>query len=106
MGVFVSGEIEMLTTRTRIRILLLMCLVLLVPALPAQSLTSGDIAGVVTDPAGGVIPKVTIFLRNNGTGAAQETQSNSEGYYRFSFLPPGSYLVTAKATDFSGAKKS
>jgi len=52
------------------------------------------------------MPGVRVLLKNSGTGAAQETQTNTQGTYRFSFLPPGSYLVTAEATNFMTAQKS
>ena len=42
-------------------------LLLLAPALLAQTSTTGDIAGTITDPAGGMMPAATILLKNNGT---------------------------------------
>ena len=80
-------------------------LLLFAPVLPAQTLTSGDVAGTVTDQSGGVIAQAHVELRNRATGAAQHTVSNSLGRYRFSFLPPGSYTVTAQAPNFMAAEK-
>ena len=48
------------------------CLLVLTPMLLAQSLITGEIAGTVTDPSGGVMPRATVTLKNNGTGASQE----------------------------------
>jgi hypothetical protein len=72
----------------------------------AQTLITGDVTGTVTDPSGAVIPRATVSLTNNGTGAGQETLTNGQGSYRFSLLAPGSYLLTASAPDFSPAKKN
>ena len=53
-----------------------------------------------------MIPRATVSLTNNGTGAGQEALTNGQGSYRFSLLSPGSYLLTAKATDFSQTQKN
>jgi hypothetical protein len=81
-------------------VLLIACLFLLAPALLTQSLTTGGITGTISDPSGGLMPRVTVTLRNNGTGATQGSVTNGVGYYQFPFLPPGSYTVTAEAPDF------
>src|ERR1700757_3609614 len=77
------------------------------PAVPAgaQSLTSGDITGVVTDPSNAVIPNATVTLKNDATGATQTTTSNAQGAYRFSLLSPGAYSISATATGFQSARK-
>jgi Carboxypeptidase regulatory-like domain/TonB dependent receptor len=80
-------------------------LFLLAPALWAQTMTSGDITGVVTDASGGLMPKVTVQLTNNGNGAVQETQTNNQGSYRFTFLPPATYTVTVASPNFLTSKK-
>src|SRR5215469_16585706 len=65
-----------------------------------QSVTSGDIAGVVTDPSGAVIPNAKVTATNDATGAVQNTNTNGEGFYRFSFLQIGSYTISANAAGF------
>src|SRR5579875_54042 len=77
---------------------------MIAPSLLAQSLTSGDLTGTVTDPSGAVVPHATVTVRNNATGATRTTTSNSAGAYRFSLLPTGSYTVTAEAQGFSKAQ--
>jgi outer membrane receptor protein involved in Fe transport len=69
----------------------------------AQSITSGDIAGVVTDPSGAVVPSAKVTATNNNTGVSHTTTTNGEGFYRFSFLQPGAYTVTAEAKGFQTA---
>jgi len=75
---------------------------LLAPASLAQSRTSGDILGTVTDPSGAAVPNATVTLKNNDTGQTQNTSSTSTGAYRFNLLNPGNYTVTATAQGFQG----
>lgn len=86
--------------------LLLLCLaatliatLLTVPA-SSQNLTSGDVAGTVTDPSGAILPNATVTLKNNATGQTITVTTNATGGYRFSLLAPGSYTVTANAAGF------
>ncbi len=72
----------------------------------AQSLLSGDIVGVVTDPSSAVISGAAVDLLNTDTGATQSTATDSNGFYRFSTLKPGHYSVTAKKENFKSAQKT
>ncbi len=71
------------------------------PAAFAQSLTSGDIAGTVTDPSHAVVANATVELKSVDEGSSQATKTNGTGYYRFSLLKPGNYKITVKETGFS-----
>lgn len=66
------------------------------------SLTSGDVAGTITDPSGAAVPNATVVLKNAETGASQTTTSNATGAYRFSLLNPGSYTVAASSQGLQG----
>src|SRR5258708_7736356 len=72
----------------------------------AQSLVSGAITGVVSDPSGAVIPNATVALKNNGTGQTQNATTNQSGVYRFSLLTPGQYTVTVNASGFQNAERT
>ncbi|HVW07602.1 MAG TPA: carboxypeptidase regulatory-like domain-containing protein [Bryobacteraceae bacterium] len=72
----------------------------------AQSLLSGDIAGVVTDPSSAVISGATVDLANTDTGATQSTTTGANGAYRFSLLKPGHYTVTVKKENFKTAQQT
>src|SRR5215831_2273910 len=87
--------------------LLLLALLVAWQAIPAaaQSLTSGDIAGTVTDPSGAVIPNATLTLKSNDTGATQTRTTNAQGAYRFSLLAPGTYTVSVTASGFQATQK-
>jgi outer membrane receptor protein involved in Fe transport len=67
----------------------------------AQSLVSGDITGVVSDPTGAVVPNATVKLKSTATGETHTATSETNGSYRFSLLRPGDYAVTVTATGFS-----
>lgn len=66
----------------------------------AQTSTTGDLTGVVTDPTGAIVPNVKVALRNVEMGATHQTQTNDAGVYRFSLLPPGNYEVDVDAAGF------
>jgi Carboxypeptidase regulatory-like domain len=57
----------------------------------AQTTTTGDIAGVVTDPTAAVVSGALITLENIDTGSSTSTKTNLQGSYTFSLLQPGSY---------------
>ncbi len=66
-----------------------------------QSLTSGDIAGRITDPAGAVVPNATVNLKSLDTGTEQTATSNAEGTFRFSLLKPGHYELSTAIAGFA-----
>jgi Carboxypeptidase regulatory-like domain/TonB-dependent Receptor Plug Domain len=74
------------------------------PSLYAQSITSGDIAGVVTDTSGAAVPGAKIVLNNTDTGTTQTLTSNATGAYRASLLKPGSYQMTVTESGFQSFK--
>ena len=66
----------------------------------AQSLTSGDISGHVTDPTGAAIPGAKVVLKNLDTGATYTSTTNAEGGYHSALLQPGTYSITVKGSGF------
>src|SRR5581483_3119411 len=84
----------------------MLCLIALGLALNAQTLTTGEITGTVTDQTGGVLSKISVTLKNTATGVTQTTQTNPEGVYRFSFVPPGPYSITANAPGFQTTQRN
>jgi hypothetical protein len=69
-------------------------------ALPAytQTLTTGDISGVVTDVSGAVVPGATVSLKSQATNEARSVVTSETGRYRFSLLAPGVYTVSAQTS--------
>jgi hypothetical protein len=66
----------------------------------AQTVFSGNIQGVISDPSGAAIPSASVGLRNVDTGVTATATSSSSGNYRFSSLAPGNYIVSAEASGF------
>jgi hypothetical protein len=88
--------------KSRICTFLLACTVawgLLAGRLAAQEFR-GRVQGLVTDASGGVMPGVSLTLRNAGTGVEARRLSNEEGRYLFDYLDPGTYVLTAEMQGF------
>ncbi len=73
--------------------------------LDAQTATTGDVAGIVTDPSNAVVPDAKVALRDEAKGSVQETKTNKDGNYRFYLLAPGPYTITVAATGFEGVSR-
>jgi hypothetical protein len=82
----------------------LMILALTAACCFAQSVFSGNIQGVVSDPSGAAIPAAAIGLRNVDTGVTASATSSGSGNYRLSSLAPGNYVVSAEARGFQKAE--
>jgi hypothetical protein len=72
----------------------------------SQQVANATLTGVVTDPAGALIPGATITVTNKATGARRQTTSNDHGFYVLSNMPPGEYDVRVEATGFSNRVSS
>src|SRR5580704_15339414 len=72
----------------------------------AQTQTTGDVAGVVTDRSGAIVSGAKIVLMDDAKGSSRETRTNRDGSYRFYLLAPGSYTVTFTAPGFQTSKRS
>jgi hypothetical protein len=68
----------------------------------AQGVTTGSIAGVVTDPQGAVIPGATVTAVHEPSGTTYEAVTQGDGHF---FIPGvrvgGPYKVSASITGFS-----
>jgi hypothetical protein len=69
----------------------------------SQTLTSATVVGTVRDSTGAVIPSAIIRIRQPETDAVTSTVSESTGRYRFPFLKPGDYEITAESAGLSTA---
>ena len=70
----------------------------------AQSATTGALRGTVADPAGAVVPGVTVILVNPTTGHTQSTLTDTKGLYGFSLLSPGTYDVEFSMPGFKTSR--
>ena len=58
---------------------------------------SSSLVGTLTDPANAMVPGAKIRLDEMTTAAARTAESNTDGLFRFTNLPPGTYTLTAQA---------
>ena len=76
------------------------CALLLPAALSAQS-AQGSLRGYVKDAQGGALPGVTVTASSPDVIRPVTGVTDSEGYYRLTNLPPGTYQLTAELPGFS-----
>ena len=63
-------------------------------------ITTGTIVGTVMDTTGGVIPGISVTIRNTNTGLTRSLISDDFGNYSTPLLPIGVYDVTAELAGF------
>jgi hypothetical protein len=61
---------------------------------------TGTLRGTVLDPAGAVIPKATVTIKNPATGAIRDVVTSAEGTYQVLLLNPGTYRIEFEAPGF------
>jgi hypothetical protein len=90
--------------RYRSGLLLFVCLVLIFHAPPAgaqSAATTGAIEGTVLDESGGVLPGVSVALRNTATNYETTVTTGPNGRFRGLLLPLGPYRITATMQGFA-----
>ncbi|MEO6237253.1 MAG: carboxypeptidase-like regulatory domain-containing protein, partial [Vicinamibacterales bacterium] len=65
----------------------------------AQGLT-GQIAGVVTDSGGGVMPGATVTVKNVGTNLVRETVTGADGAFVITNLLAGTFDLSVAVQGF------
>ncbi|AXC15389.1 Oar protein [Acidisarcina polymorpha] len=78
-------------------------LMLIAPLSLSQTITSGTVVGAVTDANGAVVPSAVVTIKQGETEAVRTATTNEAGQYRFPFLKPGEYTISAQATGLSTA---
>ncbi len=71
--------------------------------------TTGSIEGTITDQNGAVVPGISVTATSTGstTGLKRTITTDSQGFYRFSEVPPGTYDVsTEEAKGFKSSTKA
>jgi hypothetical protein len=81
---------------------LLVALVLFSLPTRAQE-ASGRVIGLVTDPAGLLVPRAKVTVTNVETGVSKNTDTGTGGSYQVLLLPVGMYRVTVEAHGFRKA---
>jgi Carboxypeptidase regulatory-like domain len=62
--------------------------------------TTGSVRGIVTDPAGAIVPGAKVTISGKSSNYKSESTTTSEGEYRFGDLIPGDYQITIEAASF------
>lgn len=68
------------------------------PALAQRA--EGGVAGVVRDPQGAAVKDAKVTATSTRTDRTQETTTDATGFYRFTNLPPGPYVISVAAPGF------
>src|SRR5215831_19626379 len=74
-------------------------LTLVAQPLPAQVLF-GSVSGTISDQSGAGVPKAHVTLINKATSVQKEGDTNENGYYSITDVPPGTYDLTVKTSGF------
>src|ERR1041385_243532 len=83
-----------------------MCLALFAVSAMAQTATTGAIEGVVSDPNGNPVPGAKVTVTASTLISPQSANTDDQGRYRISNLPPGKYDVTvAEVAGFAETKR-
>ncbi|HEU5340361.1 TonB-dependent receptor [Edaphobacter sp.] len=80
--------------------LLIALLIAIAPFAMAQ-VSTGTIAGDVTDSTGAAVSNATVLVTNTATGVVTQTVTGSSGLYNAPNLQPGPYIVSISAPGFS-----
>ncbi|MEO5739533.1 MAG: carboxypeptidase-like regulatory domain-containing protein, partial [Vicinamibacterales bacterium] len=67
---------------------------------------AGQINGVVADNSGGVVPGVTVFAVESGTGISRDTVTGANGRYSFLSLRPTTYEIRAELAGFRTVRQT
>lgn len=96
----------MLRSYSRLLGLTTLAVLLSCPLVFAQGLT-GAIEGTLHDNTGGVLPGVTVTLSSPGLiGGAQVRVTETDGRFRFTLLPPGTYTLVFELAAFQRVERT
>ena len=79
---------------------------LLLPPAAFGQASSANLTGTVKDTSGAVLPGVTITAKSVATNEVRTTVSGSDGLYRLTNLPRGTYEVSAELQGFRTLRQS
>src|SRR5262249_26338067 len=68
-----------------------------------ESLTNASVTGRLLDPSGAVVANVTVTALQVATNQGRTAETDSQGRFRFSYLPVGQYRKGAKSRGFAQA---
>jgi hypothetical protein len=86
--------------RFGLRILFMLLFVVLGGLAGTAQSDRGTLTGLITDPAGFVVPDTAIVMRNLNTGEVYKQESTSTGSYSVSGMPAGKYALSVSHAGF------
>ena len=78
----------------------ILCLLVGATYASAQTVTTGSLAGVITDAQGGVLPGATVTAIHTPTGTSYEAVTDGDGRYNILNIRVGPYTVSAVMSGF------
>jgi hypothetical protein len=83
-----------------------LCFALICSApLSAQTVTTGNITGTVSDAQGGVLPGATVTAVHTDTGTSYEAVTGTDGRYNILNVRVGAYTISANMSGFREQKQ-
>src|SRR5689334_4465746 len=96
-----SGFFRLLNVSMSLGLMLFLILVMSTAVFGQASSGTANIAGLVLDPSGAVMPNVDVEVRNVGTNAIRSLQSNDVGRWEAVSVTPGDYEIKASKQGFA-----
>ena len=87
-------------TRYILSVVLFWCLGWQASWVQVQAAVTGTISGFVRDPSAAAVPGANVTAKMVEQQITRTVQTNSEGYYTFVALPPGTYEITFEANEY------
>jgi hypothetical protein len=101
------GEQEREAAGTLLASLLLVLLSVLTLSAGAQeTVSNASITGRITDASGAVIANAAVTVRENSTNTTHTAVSDTNGRFRFPYLPVGEYEVTIRQNGFGDVRRT
>ena len=75
-----------------------------IPGAQAQTASTGQLVGDISDPSGATIPKATVTTKETATGETRTVVTDRIGHYVVPLLPPGTYSLRASAPGFASGE--
>ena len=79
----------------------MMLMMLLSMTALAQNVATADLRGTIKDPNGALVTNATVTMHDEAKNIDRSVQTNEQGEYLFSQLPPGNYTMSVQAANFS-----
>jgi hemoglobin/transferrin/lactoferrin receptor protein len=97
-------EVTLMRSVTLCAVVILLLLGLQTESALGQQVARGSVTGTVKDGAGAVVVNTQVSLVNAQQMVLGTTMSDTQGRFRFTEVPPGTYVLLAARTDFASRR--